>query len=67
MSQKINNLMKTIKKIGLNYLQDLAYFFANLEVVDLKINTAEGERPLVITIPQDPQKSVKSHNTNMRD
>lgn len=42
-----NNLMTTIEMIGLDDLQDLTEFFANLKVVDLMMNTTGGEIPSI--------------------
>lgn len=59
------NTMTAIEKIGLEDLQELAEYFANLKVVDMKMNT----KILQISwssLQVPPKKSVGSHN-DMRD
>lgn len=62
--------MTTIKKIGLDDLQDLAKYFANLKVVDLKMNTIVEKIPSIsrsFSYQEPSRESVGSHNTNMRE
>lgn len=56
--------MTAIERIGLEEIQELAEYFANLKVVDMKINKAGREIPQITWSSSQvlPRENEGSHN-----